>query len=834
MNHRTAIPALIALFAPLAAEAAAPSLIPVTGYLTDANGLPIDGAVDIEFKIYRTATGPTAQWNNNNQGPMSVDVFDGQFTAYLGSDGALDLGLFRDNTGLYLGMAVDGGAEMLPRFEIGSAPFAGYAKYCDDANTVGGTDVSQLRMAADPIPWSDLDPTTIPAGVTYSAGTGIGISGTTISANNVPWSALNATSIPAGLSDGDDVGPTYSAGLGIGISGTTISADKPAIEGWARFVAFDTQGELTTALNSVYMAKQTCAANQVLMSDGSGTWSCTDSSALPLSEAVIDGFLANNLLAYATTASVTTLTGRVATAESSIGTLTTQIGTANTNITTLQTQIGGLGTNPGNMIGQYEFDEGTGATSFADTSGLSNTLAATSGGVSPNSGISHSGKSVGFAAVEGIYAAAGNKIADSDQIWPEMWMYTGNPGGTYTLLEKQGAYKLRLASNVITWTVTTTGGTCTVTHSLPIVINTWTHVSAWYDGLNVSIAINGAPQTATCTTGRIAPTYGGVMTIGGIKTGANWSEVFSGYIDEVRIRPTAPFSGSSYYNRAVGGVVSEAANKRIHKFTETGTFTTYVPLVVDALVVGGGGAGGQHSTTNGNGGGGAGGYIYQTSYLVAPGTYQVTVGAGGGAAKYMSWGTTLSKVGSNGGNSTFSTLTAIGGGGGGAQSTGNGMSGGSGGGGASTSNPTPGNGTVGQGNAGGLGNYSWTGGGGGGAGGPGIAGGVCGGCAPSGNGGPGLSNSISGVLTYYAGGGGGGGNSSERAGDGYDGGGRGYGTTTQYNYQYEPVEINATTHGSGTVDAIPNTGGGGGAGSYWNNNRAGNGGSGIVIIRYPI
>lgn len=797
MNLRTAVPALIALFAPLAAQAAAPPLIPVTGFLTDANGLPIDGTVDIDFKIYR-ATGP-AQWSNGGQ-PITVDVFDGQFTAYLGSDAALDLALFRDNTSLFLGMAVEGAAEMQPRFELGSAPFAGYAKYCDDAYSVGGADITQLRMAADDILWSEL----------------------------------SSSTIPNGLDDGDDVGPTYTAGTGIGISGGIISGDEIQVKDWARAVAFDTLGELTGQLDTVYLRKQSCATNQVLLADGAGNWTCTDTTALPLSEAVIDGFVSNN--GFATGAALTALTGRVATAETSIGTLTTQMGTANTNITALQGQIGGLGTNPGNMIGQYEFDETTGATSFADTSGLSNTLAASVGGVSPNSGTAHSGKSVGFNTVEGIYAASGNKIADSDQIWAEMWINTGNPGGTYTLLEKQGAYKMRLVASNIQWTVTTTGGTCTVTHSLPIGNNTWTLVSGWFDGLNAIVAINGSAVSTSCSSGRIAPTFGGVMTIGGIRTGTSWTEVFSGFIDEVRIRPTAPNSGQAYNYRTSGGEVAEVANKRIHIFRQTGTFTTYVPLIADVLVVAGGGGGGQHTTTNGNGGGGGGGYIYQTNYSIAPGTYTVTVGAGGSGTHTWS---TISRVGKNGENSVFSTLTAIGGGGGGAQSTGNGQSGGSGGGGASNGNPTPGNGTAGQGNSGGQGNYTWTGGGGGGAGGPGVAGGQCGNCAPSGNGGPGLSNSITGTLQYYAGGGGGGGNSSERAGDGYDGGGRGYGTTTQYSYQYYPHEVNPTTHGSGTMNAIPNTGGGGGAGSYWAPNAqiydgSGNGGSGIVVIRYPI
>jgi hypothetical protein len=100
--------------------------------------------------------------------------------------------------------------------------------------------------------------------------------------------------------------------------------------------------------------------------------------------------------------------------------------------------------------------------------------------------------------------------------------------------------------------------------------------------------------------------------------------------------------------------------------------------------------------------------------------------------------------------------------------------------------------------------------------------------------------SISGSSVCYAGGGGGSGNSSERAGDGYCGGGRGMGSTPYYDYRVFPHDVNPVTKGSGTPDAIPNTGGGGGGGSYWHGSasgylydQGGSGGSGIVIVNYP-
>ncbi|MFA5794029.1 MAG: DUF2341 domain-containing protein [Candidatus Brocadiia bacterium] len=280
---------------------------------------------------------------------------------------------------------------------------------------------------------------------------------------------------------------------------------------------------------------------------------------------------------------------------------------------------------------------------------------------------------------------------------------------------------------------------------------------------------------------------------------------------------------------ATGGTITYFGNYKIHTFTSSGTFTA-TGGDVEVFVVAGGGSGGHHTTSNGNGGGGGGGVIYNTSFAVTGQAYTVTVGNGGAGIPN---GT--GAAGNNGQNSVFSSLTAIGGGGGGSTAGYSGKNGGSGGGscgnsygyGVSTQ-------TGGYGNSGGNGAGTLQpGGGGGGASSAGVA---TNGSLP-GNGGTGFACSITGSLKYYAGGGGGGGNSSERAGDGFDGGGRGAGTTSYYAYNFYPVEVNATTRGSSTPNAIANTGGGGGGGSYWATSYctgSGAGGSGIVIVRYLI
>ena len=267
---------------------------------------------------------------------------------------------------------------------------------------------------------------------------------------------------------------------------------------------------------------------------------------------------------------------------------------------------------------------------------------------------------------------------------------------------------------------------------------------------------------------------------------------------------------------------------RIHTFTSTATFTVTQGGFVEYVIVAGGGGGGGWG-----GGGGAGGYrssvtgelsggnsVPEPKIWVEPGTYTITIGAGGTS------GTTAYAPGGDGTTSSAFGISAIGGGGGGHYNANSGRGGGSGGGGgggeANTTAPVSAGGSsvATQGFTGGV-SYGrpssvyWGSGGGGGAASTGnnSTAGVIGG-----NGGAGQLTTISGYPQYLAGGGGGhspgAGNTNFTrggAGGGGDGG----------NYTSAALECRS---------GLPNTGGGGGGGFYG----IGLGGSGIVIIRYPV
>jgi len=260
-----------------------------------------------------------------------------------------------------------------------------------------------------------------------------------------------------------------------------------------------------------------------------------------------------------------------------------------------------------------------------------------------------------------------------------------------------------------------------------------------------------------------------------------------------------------------GGTYVDVSGYRIRTFTSSSTLIVSTTTTVDLLLIGGGGGGGG-GQNRAAGGGAAGGVVYKTLYSITTGSYPITIGSGG---------TTSSSDGTNGVNSQFSSLIAIGGGSGNG-GFGNGGDGGSGGGGSQAA--TNGGNALqaasasgGFGNNGGGGRYQ-SGGGGGGATGTGVLAIYSG---NAGNGGAGYTSNISGISLVYAGGGGGGTQvNSAVAGTGGTGGGGNGGKIAAGN--------NATYYGSG----------GGGGGSIDNGGypstyyTGGTGYQGVFIVKY--
>ena len=269
-----------------------------------------------------------------------------------------------------------------------------------------------------------------------------------------------------------------------------------------------------------------------------------------------------------------------------------------------------------------------------------------------------------------------------------------------------------------------------------------------------------------------------------------------------------------------GNIVANDGTYWYHAFLSSGLFIPQTGLTCSVLQVAGGGGGGA---TRGGGGGAGGAFVSNTFVSTAQG---VIVGAGGGGGASTAGGG--GSNGTNGTNSQFGSLTAAVGGGFGCGNDGpfTSGSGGSSGGGVLWGG-TPGTAVSGQGFIGGSNTVGYTvsgaAGGGGGAG----AVGTSTSTSTAGAGGIGLNTwstwhtaTNTGVSGYIAGGGGGAPDGANTAGAGGAGGGGAGG---------------AVAVGS---NAVPNTGGGGGGGGRNSASgtpyAGGNGGSGLVIIRYPM
>lgn len=251
-----------------------------------------------------------------------------------------------------------------------------------------------------------------------------------------------------------------------------------------------------------------------------------------------------------------------------------------------------------------------------------------------------------------------------------------------------------------------------------------------------------------------------------------------------------------------GGTLTQYNGYYYSTFTSSGNFIVDGGnLDAEVLVIAGGAGGGAEA------GGGAGGLRIENISL-SSNTYPVVIGAGGA----REWIFERGVVGNfPGNNSVFSTITSLGG----AEFNGVGGSGTGQG-----SNSAYSSGTPGQGYDGGLKNSTASGGGGG----AGGAGGNARGFRQGGHGGPGLQLLDWSTATstgydggYYAGGGGAGGTGWGTGGVGGGGDGRNDAFTESQDIPEMYGEVNS---------------GGGGGGRR--SNQGAQGGSGLVIIRYPI
>lgn len=124
------------------AAVAVPLQFAYQGFLTDAGGTPLSGAVNLTFSLYTDPSGPTPVWTQTQNG---VAVTDGVVSPLLGP---FPTNIFTGQT-LYLGVRVNGGAELTPRTTLVSQPYAVRAGFTDRLDTVAIGETLQLGQAVN-------------------------------------------------------------------------------------------------------------------------------------------------------------------------------------------------------------------------------------------------------------------------------------------------------------------------------------------------------------------------------------------------------------------------------------------------------------------------------------------------------------------------------------------------------------------------------------------------------------------------------------------------------------------------------------------------------------
>ncbi|MBX3251562.1 MAG: tail fiber domain-containing protein [Myxococcales bacterium] len=136
-----------------AALAQAPARIPVQGVLTDAAGVPVEGATAVTFRLYDALTGGVLLFEET----QTLSISRGVFSAQLGAVETLELSLVFDAPdGLFLGLQVGAGAELSPRLPLATVPFSAYAPFAGDARTLQGFGASYFSDGTDPRVDDDL------------------------------------------------------------------------------------------------------------------------------------------------------------------------------------------------------------------------------------------------------------------------------------------------------------------------------------------------------------------------------------------------------------------------------------------------------------------------------------------------------------------------------------------------------------------------------------------------------------------------------------------------------------------------------------------------------
>jgi len=125
-NTLQTIAFVFALLIAVSSFAQAPKTISYQGYLVDGTNQPVTGNHTITVKLYDVSSGGVALHTE----AFTMNVMGGNFSAIIGSQTAISGNVTFDKQ-YWLGISIDGGAEMTPRTQLTGAPYAMMAKVAE-------------------------------------------------------------------------------------------------------------------------------------------------------------------------------------------------------------------------------------------------------------------------------------------------------------------------------------------------------------------------------------------------------------------------------------------------------------------------------------------------------------------------------------------------------------------------------------------------------------------------------------------------------------------------------------------------------------------------------
>ncbi len=184
----------------LGADSKPPEKMAFQGFLTDQNGVargqssPVN--LVVTFRLYKTATAAANQAVWSEQQTVTVDK--GHFSVVLG-DGVLQSGSATFSThfsgndtdaGRYLGVTVSGEAEISPRIQFFTAPYASLARYATELVGTSGSSVLKVGVGTVGINLAGAPSSALDVNGTVTA-TGLNVNGTSTFNGQVNGTSFN-------------------------------------------------------------------------------------------------------------------------------------------------------------------------------------------------------------------------------------------------------------------------------------------------------------------------------------------------------------------------------------------------------------------------------------------------------------------------------------------------------------------------------------------------------------------------------------------------------------------------------------------------------------------